>query len=464
MEEGSMRNFAALLKKYILAFSGFFLILLIANIVLISLLFQRSLKTYSQSLSPAEMAEKTSHSLYYKNNKYIIDKSILNKLKSSGIWSMLIDNNGKVVWNSDLPKKLKRHYSISDVAQFSRYYLEDYPVFAWNHSKGLLVIGYPKDSVIKISSNYFPMDVVKTLPINIAVLAFFDMLMLFILYSYSKSELNKAISPLVISLQSLGKGEPVNLKQDGELSEVISSINQASLMLKRKDSSRANWIAGVSHDIRTPLSMSMGYADKLSNDKSISPESRDQAKIILRQSIKIKELVDNLNLFSNLEYQVSSTHFTKLYPIKIIRTVIADFLNNGLEDIYTIDLSIEDVQSDSCIKGDERLFIRAISNLIQNSITHNTDGCNISVKIYMESINQINIEIADDGVGASAKELLKIKLKKHYILGDSPITQQHGMGLLIVRQIVKLYGGNMMITSEPNNGFCTKIIFGIEVT
>lgn len=459
-----MRNFATLLKKYILVFSGFFLILLIANIVLIFLLFQHSLKTYSESLSPAEIAEKTSHSLSYKNNKYIIDKTVLNKLKCSEVWSMLIDNNGQVVWNFDLPKEIKRHYSIADVAQFSRYYLEDYPVFVWNHSDGLLVIGYPKDSVMKISSNYFPIDLVKTLPVNIAVLVFFDILMLVILYAYSKLRLNKAISPIVISLQSLAKGGLVNLKQNGELSEIISSINQASTMLKKKDSSRANWISGVSHDIRTPLSMSMGYADKLSNNKSISPKDRGQAKIILRQSIKIKELVDNLNLFSNLEYQVSSTQFTKLYPIKIIRTVIADFLNNGLEDIYTIDLSITDVQSNLCINGDERLFIRVISNLLQNSITHNCTGCNISVKIYLHSINQLNIEIADDGMGASAEELLKIKSKKHYIMGDSPATEQHGMGLLIVQQIVDLHGGNMMITSRPNDGFCTKIVFEIEVT
>ena len=410
------------------------------------------------------MAEKTSHSLSYKNNKYIIDKTILNKLKSREVWSMLIDNNGQVVWAFDLPKEIKRHYSIADVAQFSRYYLEDYPVFVWNHSDGLLVIGYPKDSVMKISSNYFPIDIVKTLPVNIAVLAFFDILMLLILYSYSKLRLNKAINPIVISLQSLARGELVNLKQNGELSEIISSINQASVMLKKKDSSRANWIAGVSHDIRTPLSMSMGYADKLSNNKSISPEDRVQAKIILRQSTKIKELVDNLNLFSNLEYQVSSTQFTKLYPIKIIRTVIVDFLNNGLETIYTIDLSVATVKAGICMKGDEILFIRAISNLIQNSITHNPNGCNISVKISLQSKTQLNIEIADDGVGVSAENLLKIKSKKHYIMGDSPVTQQHGMGLLIVRQIVQLHGGNVMIISKPKNGFCTKIVFVIEVT
>ncbi|MBZ9623156.1 HAMP domain-containing histidine kinase [Clostridium sp. FP2] len=458
-----MRSFAILLKKYFIAFSGFILLLIIVNMVLLVLLFQRSLKTYSESLSPAKMAEKTAYSLSYKNNKYIIDKTILNKLESRGIWSMLMDNNGEVVWDFDLPKEIKRHYSIADVAQFSRYYLEDYPVFVWKHSDGLLVIGYPKDSVMKISSNYFPIDVIKTLPIGIAVLAFCDVLMLFGIYSYSKLRLNKAISPLVISLQSLAKGEPVNLKQDGELSEVILSINQASLMLKKKDSSRANWIAGVSHDIRTPLTMSMGYADKLWSNKSISPECRDQAKIILRQSTKIKELVDNLNLFSNLEYLVSSTQFIKLYPIKIIRTVIADFLNNGLEDIYSIDLWVADVKADNCMHGDERLIIRAISNLIQNSITHNPEGCNISVKISLQLNNQLSIEIADDGVGLSAQELIKIQAKKHYIMGDNPLTQQHGMGLLIVRQIVELHGGKVMISSKPNKGFCTKVVFGIEV-
>ncbi|MCB2296648.1 sensor histidine kinase [Clostridium tagluense] len=100
---------------------------------------------------------------------------------------------------------------------------------------------------------------------------------------------------------------------------------------------------------------------------------------------------------------------------------------------------------------------------MQSSIAHNPEGCNISVKISLQSNNQLSIEIADDGVGLSAQELIKIQAKKHYIMGDNPLTQQHGMGLLIVRQIVELHGGKVMISSKPNNGFCTKVVFGIEV-
>jgi len=454
-----MRSFATLLRKYFLTFFGFFLILVIVNILLIILLFQSSVNSYSENISPAEMAEKTANSLTYENNQYTLDNTVLKKLENDGIWAMLIDNNGQVVWNFDLPKEIKSHYSIADIAQLSRYYLDDYPVFVWKHNEGLVVIGYPKDSVMKISSNYLSTDVVKKLPINIAALAVFDVLFLFAIYYYSKLRVNKAIRPIVLSLQLLAKGEPVNLKQDGELTEVIASINQASVMLKKKDSSQANWIAGVSHDIRTPLSMSMGYADKLSNNKMLSTECREQAKIILRQSTKIKELVDNLNLVSNLEYKGASASFVKIYPVKILRTVIAYFLNNGLENIYTIIISAADVPSDTCIQGEEILFVRAVSNLIQNSIAHNPDGCTITVKLSMQSSTQLSIEIADDGVGVSSEELSIIQSKKHYVMGDSPVTEQHGMGLLIVRQIVELHRGSMMIISLPDKGFCTRITF-----
>ena len=72
-------------------------------------------------------------------------------------------------------------------------------------------------------------------------------------------------------------GKPCHLEEKGELAEINASLNQASAFLQKKDGTRAQWIRGVSHDIRTPLSMILGYASELEEMPDLSVEARNQA-------------------------------------------------------------------------------------------------------------------------------------------------------------------------------------------
>ena len=65
---------------------------------------------------------------------------------------MLLDREGKAVWEYELPGDIPRQFTITDVASFSRWYLEDYPVYVWQHKDGLLVFGCGKDSIVRIST------------------------------------------------------------------------------------------------------------------------------------------------------------------------------------------------------------------------------------------------------------------------------------------------------------------------
>ena len=80
-------------------------------------------------------------------------------------------------------------------------------------------------------------------------------------------------------------------------------MNKASSILNRQNEARANWISGVSHDIRTPLSMIMGYAGRIAENETASKTIQEQAEIVRKQSVKIKELVQDLNLVSQDVYK-----------------------------------------------------------------------------------------------------------------------------------------------------------------
>lgn len=89
----------------------------------------------------------------------------------------------------------------------------------------------------------------------------------------------------------MSDGSPVCIKEKGMLSELAEKINKTSEILqmqaeqlRKKETARANWIAGVSHDARTPLSMIMGYAGQLENSKNLSEIERKKATVIVKQS------------------------------------------------------------------------------------------------------------------------------------------------------------------------------------
>ncbi|MBN3585179.1 hypothetical protein JYB64_22585, partial [Algoriphagus aestuarii] len=138
--------------------------------------------------------------------------------------------------------------------------------------------------------------------------------------------------------------------------------------LKSRDEARSNWIAGISHDIRTPLSMILGHASDLEENSVIPEEQRRQAGIIRQQAEKLRSLVSDLNLVSMLEYEMQPLEKKPIRLSALARQVASEFLNEGLEEKYV--LEIEALEETALVNGDERLLTRAIRNLIHNSIRH----------------------------------------------------------------------------------------------
>ena len=109
------------------------------------------------------------------------------------------------------------------------------------------------------------------------------------------------------------------------------------------------------------------------------------------------------------------------------------------------------------IQADPALLKRAVGNLIQNSVNHNPEGCTIYVTVDREE-NICQIRVEDDGVGISEEELKRLDNMPHYMLCDENVTgQRHGLGLLIVRQIVYVHHGEFEIGRSSHGGFRAEI-------
>ncbi|OFI05949.1 alkaline phosphatase synthesis sensor protein PhoR [Clostridium acetireducens DSM 10703] len=448
-----MHSFVKYIKKYFTIFIGVMLIIIFLDVILYGIAFRNIIFRQNGEFLPTELLQQTAEHLTNKNGSYTISKEQISILKNQNVWAMVIGENGKVIWNYALPNEVPKVYSLKDMALMSKYYLCDYPVFIQNLDNGILVLGYPKESYYKITSNYMPTNIVRNTPFFILGMLILDMALLFLAYTFSKRHIAKSIVPIAEAINDLSHGKPVELKTKGDLSEIGNSLNETAAILNKKDTARANWISGVSHDIRTPLSMIMGYADRIATDTQSSQKIKEQAEIIRNQSIKIKNLVQDLNLTSQLEYDIQPLHIKELIPAKLLRKIITEQLNNGLSEKYSLELNITENVQNIKINGDENLLKRAIDNLIHNSINHNPQGCSIIVKMGRNKETWY-IQVGDNGKGISQTELAKLENIPHYMNStNDSMDLRHGLGLLIVKQIIEAHNGYMIIDSKPNQGF-----------
>ena len=456
-----MRNFGKFISKHFFIYLSVVILIVALDLLIFFFIFNGTVSNINKN-NPVQTLEKISDNLTIQNGEYLLNNEYQKYLAMNNIWGIIIDDNGNVIWQHNLPKEIPLKYSLQDVATFSKGYIEDYPVFTWKQDNNLLVLGYPKNSYSKFMTNYLPLSAIQKIPFILLIMLVSNIAILFIVYYLSKRNVMLKVAPILNGIDKLSHGETVTLHINGELEEIGNRINETSLQLKKQNQARANWISGVSHDIRTPLSMIMGYADRISSTLNIEENTKKQADIIKSQSVKIKNLVQDLNLVSQLNYNVQPIQEQPVYFCKMIREIVVEYLNNEMNNKFEFELSLNSATEQIAIMGDERLLSRAIQNLISNSINHNESGCTISVNLEVNRNNLI-LTISDNGKGISEKELEKIQSTPHYLQStDDRLDLRHGLGLLLVKEIVSIHKGTVSISSELNKGFSTTISLPIK--
>lgn len=445
-------------RHYVLSAIGILVLFLCVNLALLAGFF---VFVYaSGATGNSFQIEEFSNHIVKNGNDFEADAEAMEALRHKGAWAMLLNAGGTVIWEENLPDELPREYTVTDVALFSRWYLEDYPVRIWKRADGLLVVGFQPESVLQLYMSfklgYFWLFLAGTVGIIIV-----NALLMIFLFLRNTHRLEKAIGPILNGIRSLSSGKRFRLEEKGELAEINAGLNRAGDYLIMKDNTRAEWIRGISHDIRTPLSIILGYASEMEDAAALPIVTRKQAGIICRQSEKMSELIDSLNLTTRLEYAMYPINLQTINPVELARQVVIDFLNDGLGEQYEIEFSASKAQNDILINGDNALLHRMLSNLIRNSIAHNIQGCKIIVSVENDSDSCV-FSVLDNGHGISEPKLRSLN-DDEAIRSTGPeehsIGYEHGFGLKIVCQIVRAHGGKIFFSNAVPYGLHVKISF-----
>ena len=446
-------------RRYIVSTVGIVLLFLAVNIALLfAIIIAGGMSGADTSFSVRDFSDH----VVLRNGKWVADDTALSMLQEQSAWAMLLNEDGDVIWQQSLPEKLPSSYTSTEIASFSRWYLEDYPVKIWTRADGnLIVVGYQPGTLVKY---YFSLEwpYIGVLLGGIATVFIINLLLIVFLILRNTRKVEKAMAPILQGIQNLSHGKVPQLEEQGELAEINAGLNRAADYMKKKDNTRAEWIRGVSHDIRTPLSMALGYASELEDNCDLPPDARKQAGIIRRESEKIRRLIDDLNLTTKLEYALQPVHFKNVDWVEISRQAVSEVLNSGLDSRYEIVFAETQPGRSIQLGGDDRLLRRMLDNLIRNSITHNPQGCRISVSVGEEN-ERCLCAISDDGVGI-APDRLKVLNRGDDITSTQGNDEkdEHGLGLKLVMQIVKAHRGTVSFSDNSPHGLEVRISLPIH--
>jgi len=246
----------------------------------------------------------------------------------------------------------------------------------------------------------------------------------------------------------------IDLHSSREIKELGDTINNLAKQLSRVEQIRREFIANVSHEMRTPLSYLRGYTEIMLDGLAESEEDKEKyLNIILEETVRLKNMVDEILQLSQMEagfIELKRAPFSmealirrtidKLLPIASKRNITIKFINMADDVLIAF--------------GDENRIMQVMINLLNNAIKHSYDYSNILISAYRQNEN-IYVCVRDFGEGIPEEDLPFI-WHRFYTVDKSKSEEKTGLGLAIVKLIINAHGTEINVNSVYGEGteFC----------
>ncbi|MCS7243137.1 MAG: ATP-binding protein, partial [Candidatus Calescibacterium sp.] len=227
---------------------------------------------------------------------------------------------------------------------------------------------------------------------------------------------------------------------------VLKDVTEQKNLEKEKD----DFVATISHDIKTPLTTMKGYLSALLRypDK-ITPDQRDSYLRVINSEIdRINRMLNNLMDLRKLEGNILKINPVKFDIIKVINKVVDIFKISYVNFDFFVSSSVNSV----VIYADKDKIEQVLHNLLSNAVKYSPTGGKITINLEIKS-KEVVISVSDQGIGIPVEEIDKV-FEKYYRTHDTQKKKivGKGLGLYITKRIVELHKGKVWVKSELNKG------------
>ncbi len=292
-------------------------------------------------------------------------------------------------------------------------------------------------------------DLISGLPLVLIFAVIFGLLI-----SWVTTAPLKRITKATELLSHSDLNQRVKFKSGDEIGRLAQSFNTMADRLEESFNSQKRFISDAAHELRTPLaSMKTSVTGALGSDRSTS----DYQKLLGFLSGRINHMeamVNDLLFLSRVDEGKFKPDETKLDISRVLNESEEAF--RYLFEDKGIEFS-SNIESDLYVKGDRKLMLRVISNLLDNAAKNTPSGGLVSLRANYKDNNDVLITISDTGLGISPKQLAHLFERFYKIPGLS--NNGYGLGLAISKSIIVSSGGKISVQSDPDKGS----IFTIEL-
>ena len=297
--------------------------------------------------------------------------------------------------------------------------------------------------------------------LNFANVIFITFLSGTIDYIRRKQMVDRPVKQIMAALDQVMQGDftvriaPVKeFAGETGFNEIIKAINKMTAELEGTETLRTDFIANVSHELKTPLAVMGNYATMLQHDGLSEGERVEYAKAISQSSRRLAALITNILKLNKLENQQI---FPQPQEFNLGEQLCECLL--GFEDAWEKkELEIEtDLEEDVRIKSDPEFLSLVWNNLISNAVKFTAQGGTIRVVLKTEGEHVI-VSVTDTGCGIDP-DTGKHIFEKFYQGDTSHATQGNGLGLALVKRVVDILNGEITVQSVCGRGstFTVKI-------
>lgn len=237
---------------------------------------------------------------------------------------------------------------------------------------------------------------------------------------------------------------PVLMELGAQINRLLQDRQKIKADFKREEISSKKMLSNISHDIKTPLTVILGYLE-------IMRLSNAEDEMLRKTEAKAKQVMAMINQFftlAKLEAKDMDISLCKINICEVCRENVLEFYDILLQKDFKVDLLIP--ESAVYVQGDKDALQRILYNLLSNVIRYGSDGKYLGVFLRQEN-SAIYIDVVDKGKGIE-KEFTAHVFDRLYTMEDSRNReiQGNGLGLTIARSLAVQLGGDLTLDSIPN--------------
>ncbi len=265
--------------------------------------------------------------------------------------------------------------------------------------------------------------------------------------------ITKPLRNLAASVRAMsnGKFSPLSIQGPSEVQEVSQAFNEMAQRVQASQQSQRDFIANVSHDLKTPLTSIQGFSQAILDGTASRPEDLQKAaQIIHSEAERMNRMVLDLLEIARLDAKIVEFERKPIDLAILVDQIAGQFTPQARQKDITMQT---DLPMTAMVTGDRDRLAQVFSNLVDNALKYSPNGSAVRLNLLVKN-NYVEVQVCDSGPGIPTDDLEKIFDRFYQVDKSRAVNTPQGnrrgvgLGLAIAREIVQAHGGVISVYNQ----------------